>query len=64
MLRLLAAGKFDQRIAHDLVVALERSKQHVTHVLGKLGAADRTEAVARARAAGPWSPDTAPQAAR
>jgi len=24
-LRLLAAGKFDQRIAHDLVVALERS---------------------------------------
>ena len=25
VLRLLAAGKFDQRIAHDLVVALERS---------------------------------------
>ena len=52
VLRLLAAGKSNQRIAHDLVVALDTVKKHVTHVLGKLGAANRTEAVARARQLG------------
>jgi ATP/maltotriose-dependent transcriptional regulator MalT len=49
VLRLIAAGKSNQRIAHDLVVALDTVKKHVTHLLGKLGAANRTEAVARAR---------------
>ncbi|MGH3301658.1 MAG: LuxR C-terminal-related transcriptional regulator, partial [Streptosporangiaceae bacterium] len=49
VLRLLAAGMSNQRIAHDLVVALDTVKKHVTHVLSKLGAANRTEAVARAR---------------
>jgi LuxR family maltose regulon positive regulatory protein len=49
VLLLLAAGKSNQRIAHDLVVALDTVKKHVTHLLGKLGAANRTEAVARAR---------------
>jgi len=52
VLRLMAAGKSNQRIAHDLVVALDTVKKHVTHVLGKLGAANRTEAVARARELG------------
>jgi ATP/maltotriose-dependent transcriptional regulator MalT len=52
VLRLLAAGKSNQRIAHDLVVALDTVKRHVTHILGKLGAANRTEAVARARELG------------
>ena len=52
VLRLLAAGKSNQRIARDLVVALDTVKKHVTHVLGKLGAANRTEAVARARQLG------------
>jgi LuxR family maltose regulon positive regulatory protein len=52
VLRLIAAGKSNQRIAHDLVVALDTVKKHVTHVLGKLGAANRTEAVARARQLG------------
>jgi LuxR family transcriptional regulator, maltose regulon positive regulatory protein len=52
VLRLLAAGKSNQRIAHDLVVALDTVKKHVTHLLGKLGAANRTEAVARARQLG------------
>src|SRR5207245_6948886 len=42
VLRLLAAGRSNQRIAHDLVVALDTVKKHVTHVLGKLGAAKRT----------------------
>ena len=50
--RLLAAGRPNQRIAHDLVVALDTVKKHVTHVLGKLGAANRTEAAARARQLG------------
>jgi LuxR family transcriptional regulator, maltose regulon positive regulatory protein len=52
VLGLIAAGKSNQRIAHDLVVALDTVKKHVTHVLGKLGAANRTEAVARARQLG------------
>jgi LuxR family maltose regulon positive regulatory protein len=52
VLRLLAAGRSNQRIAHDLVVALDTVKKHVTHILGKLGAANRTEAVARARELG------------
>lgn len=52
VLKLLAAGASNQRIAHDLVVALDTVKKHVTHVLGKLGAANRTEAAARARQLG------------
>jgi len=52
VLRLLAAGRSNQRIAYELVVALDTVKKHVTHVLGKLGAANRTEAVARARQLG------------
>ena len=52
MLRLITAGRSNQRIAHDLVVALDTVTKHVNHVLGKLGAANRTEAVARARELG------------
>ena len=52
VLRLLAAGRSNQRIAHDLVVALDTVKRHVTHILGKLGASNRTEAAARARQLG------------
>jgi DNA-binding NarL/FixJ family response regulator len=49
MLRLLTAGRSDQRIAHDLVVELDTVKRHATQVLGKLGAANRTEAADRTR---------------
>jgi ATP/maltotriose-dependent transcriptional regulator MalT len=52
VLRLLAAGTPNQAIAEELVVALDTAKKHVSHVLGKLGAANRTEAVARARQLG------------
>jgi LuxR family transcriptional regulator, maltose regulon positive regulatory protein len=52
VLRLIASGRSNQRIAHDLVVALDTVKKHVTHILGKLAAANRTEAVARARQLG------------
>ena len=52
VLRLLAAGKPNQQIAEELVVALSTVKKHVTHILDKLGAANRTEATARARELG------------
>jgi DNA-binding CsgD family transcriptional regulator len=49
VLGLLAAGMANQQIAKELVVALETANKHVSYVLGKLGAANRTQAVARAR---------------
>ena len=48
VLKMLAAGRSEQAIACELVVTLNTVKKHVGHVLGKLGAANRTEAVARA----------------
>jgi ATP/maltotriose-dependent transcriptional regulator MalT len=52
VLGLLAAGTPNRRIAQELVVTIDTVKKHVTHVLGKLGAANRTEAVTRARQLG------------
>jgi LuxR family maltose regulon positive regulatory protein len=52
VLNLLATGRSNQRIAAELVVTLDTVKKHVTHLLGKLGGANRTEAVARARELG------------
>jgi LuxR family transcriptional regulator, maltose regulon positive regulatory protein len=49
VLRMVAAGRSNQAIGRELVVTLDTVKKHVGHVLGKLGAANRTEAVARAR---------------
>ena len=49
VLRLLAAGQTNQRIARELVLTLDTVKKHVSHVLAKLGAANRTQAVSRAR---------------
>jgi len=52
VLRLLAVGKPNQQIAEELVVAVNTVKKHVAHLLAKLGAANRTEATARARQLG------------
>ena len=52
VLGMLAAGRSNQAIAGQFVVTLDTVKKHVGHVLGKLGAANRTEAVARARELG------------
>ncbi len=50
VVEMLAAGKPNQAIARELVVTVDTVKKHVSHVLAKLGAENRTEAVARARA--------------
>jgi LuxR family transcriptional regulator, maltose regulon positive regulatory protein len=52
VLTLVAAGASNQAIARELVISLDTAKKHVSHVLGKLGAANRTEAVTRARQLG------------
>jgi LuxR family maltose regulon positive regulatory protein len=52
ILVLLAAGTPNPRIAGELAVSLDTVKKHVSHLLGKLGAANRTEAVTRARQLG------------
>ncbi len=52
VLRLLAAGRSNKQIADELVVVQDTVKKHVGHILDKLGAANRTQAVARARALG------------
>jgi LuxR family transcriptional regulator, maltose regulon positive regulatory protein len=52
VLGMMAAGRSNQGIARELVVTLDTVKKHVGHILGKLGAGNRTEAVARARELG------------
>ena len=52
VLELLAAGQSNQAIAEELVITLDTVKRHVTHILDKLGAANRTQAAARARELG------------
>ena len=47
VLRALAAGKTNAQIALSLFVAEGTVKSHVKHILRKLGAANRTDAVAR-----------------
>jgi LuxR family maltose regulon positive regulatory protein len=49
VLRLLAAGRANREIAGDLFLSPHTVKKHVTHILDKLGAGNRTEAVARGR---------------
>ncbi|MGY1735571.1 MULTISPECIES: response regulator [unclassified Geodermatophilus] len=50
VLRLLAEGRSNREIARALYLAEGTVKNHVTNVLGKLGARDRTQAALRARA--------------
>ena len=49
VLELLAAGRANRQIADELFVALDTVKKHVSHILDKLGASNRTQAVVRAR---------------
>ncbi len=50
VLQLMAEGCSNQQIAQHLVLSLYTVKLHVKHVLAKLDATNRTQAVARARA--------------
>ena len=47
--QLLAAGKPNREIAGELYVAVDSVKKHITHIFEKHGAANRTQATARAR---------------
>ncbi|HEX6480910.1 MAG TPA: LuxR C-terminal-related transcriptional regulator [Ktedonobacteraceae bacterium] len=49
VLDLLAEGASNQQIATQLVIELSTVKKHMTNLLAKLGATNRTQAVVRAR---------------
>ena len=46
VLRLLAVGRTTKEIAAELVVAVSTVDRHITHIYGKLGVRNRTEATA------------------
>lgn len=52
VLRLLCAGRTNAEIARILAISSRTAGVHVSHILGKLGAARRTEAADVARRAG------------
>jgi DNA-binding NarL/FixJ family response regulator len=52
VLSLLALGLSNQELADRMGISLKTARNHVSNILGRLQVADRTEAVARARAAG------------
>jgi LuxR family maltose regulon positive regulatory protein len=52
VLRLLALGDSNADIARKLVITLNTTKKHITHIFGKLGVANRAEAIARAKELG------------
>src|SRR5690606_25877367 len=53
VLRLMAQGETNQRIANRLIISEGTVKSHVKHILRKLQAANRAEAVARWHGARP-----------
>jgi LuxR family transcriptional regulator, maltose regulon positive regulatory protein len=52
VLAMLATGRSNQDIADQLFISLDTVKKHISHLLAKLGAHNRTEAVARGRELG------------
>ena len=52
VLQLMAQGASNQDIAENLFITIGTVKSHINHILVKLGAHNRTEAVARARDSG------------
>ena len=52
VLRLIAAGRTNQQVAAQLVIAVGTVKRHTANIFIKLDVYNRTEAVAGARALG------------
>jgi LuxR family maltose regulon positive regulatory protein len=52
VLCLMAAGRSNQEIAGELVIAIGTAKRHVANIFDKLDVRNRTEAVAKARQLG------------
>jgi len=52
VLRLLARGASNQEIAQELVIAIDTTKRHVSHVFSKLGVKNRLQAIRQARGLG------------
>ena len=52
ILALIARGDSNKEISEQLVIAEGTVKNHVTHILGKLGVRDRTQAALKARELG------------
>ncbi|MEZ5159189.1 MAG: response regulator transcription factor [Candidatus Nanopelagicales bacterium] len=52
VLDLVAAGKGNAAIAHDLMISLKTVRNHVSNIFAKLQVADRSSAVIKARKAG------------
>ena len=57
VLHLLARGSSNQEIAEALVITMDTVKRHVSNILSKLGASNRTQAVSRARELGLLAPE-------
>jgi len=56
ILRLLAQGQTNPQIARELVVSPGTVKNHVRHIIAKLGVSDRTQAAVRAMELGLLAP--------
>jgi DNA-binding NarL/FixJ family response regulator len=52
VLELVAAGKGNATIAHDLVISLKTVRNHVSNIFTKLQVSDRSAAIVKARDAG------------
>jgi DNA-binding NarL/FixJ family response regulator len=48
VLRLLAAGRSNQQVAHELFISLNTVRRHVSNIFTKIGAANRADAVSYA----------------
>jgi DNA-binding NarL/FixJ family response regulator len=52
VLLLIAAGKGNATIGHELVISLKTVRNHVSNILTKLQVSDRSAAIVKARQAG------------
>ncbi|MFL6238911.1 MAG: response regulator [Actinomycetes bacterium] len=52
ILELIAAGRGNAAIAHDLMLTIKTVRNHVSNIFGKLQVADRAAAIVKAREAG------------